>query len=357
MELDYSIKNPQERVRQVEQLIAETDPVKLTPTYLSYLSNYILFTSDGDQTKKEKKESYPIATKNREVTTKKREISYEEIVSTLENGKDGIYSMILNDKNRIMDYKDPINDKDIAEIPGVQEHLQLIDALKLKLGTATGRAKYFLKKQIIETYQQIYIIKEAYKGAPARGKISNQAKTFAHMPLEDKIYLDENLMPQNAGPLSLFNPTHISFLLCHYSELKQELIDDLGSDMRFLLLDLEDLVARTLLPYHELFFDLICWKIDNLTNAEIQQRMEACYGVKHTEQYYSNLWRKRIPKMIAEQASKEYLIWYFKNKDLQGVWKTCKKCGCKKPAHSLFFTRNNSKDNFYSVCRDCRKKS
>lgn len=308
MELDYSIKNPQERVRQVEQLIAETDPVKLTPTYLSYLSNYILFTSDGDQTKKEKKESYPIATKNREVTTKKREISYEEIVSTLENGKDGIYSMILNDKNRIMDYKDPINDKDIAEIPGVQEHLQLIDALKLKLGTATGRAKYFLKKQIIETYQQIYIIKEAYKGAPARGKISNQAKTFAHMPLEDKIYLDENLMPQNAGPLSLFNPTHISFLLCHYSELKQELIDDLGSDMRFLLLDLEDLVARTLLPYHELFFDLICWKIDNLTNAEIQQRMEACYGVKHTEQYYSNLWRKRIPKMIAEQASKEYLI-------------------------------------------------
>lgn len=308
MELDYSIKNPQERVRQVEQLIAETDPVKLTPTYLSYLSNYILFTSDGDQTKKEKKESYPIATKNREVTTKKREISYEEIVSTLENGEDGIYSMILNDKNRIMDYKDPINDKDIAEIPGVQEHLQLIDALKLKLGTATGRAKYFLKKQIIETYQQIYIIKEAYKGAPARGKISNQAKTFAHMPLEDKIYLDENLMPQNAGPLSLFNPTHISFLLCHYSELKQELIDDLGSDMRFLLLDLEDLVARTLLPYHELFFDLICWKIDNLTNAEIQQRMEACYGVKHTEQYYSNLWRKRIPKMIAEQASKEYLI-------------------------------------------------
>lgn len=289
MELDYSIKDPQERVQQVEQLIAETDPIKLTPTYLSYLGNYILFTSDGDQTKKEKKEDYPIATKNREVTTKKREISYEEIVATLENGEDGIYSMMVNDKNRIMDYKDPINEADIAEIPGVQEHLQLIDALKLKLETATGRAKYFLKKQIIETYQQIYIIKEAYKGAPARGKISNQAKTFAHMPLEDKIYLNENLMPQNAGPLSLFNPMHISFLLCHYSELKQELIDDLSSDMRFLLLDLEDLVTRTLLPQHELFFDLICWKIDNLTNVEIQQRMESCYGVKHTEQYYSNL--------------------------------------------------------------------
>lgn len=47
--------------------------------------------------------------------------------------------------------------------------------------------------------------------------------------------------------------------------------------------------------------------------------MESCYGVKHTEQYYSSLWRKRIPKMIAEQASKEYLIWYFKNKHIQGI--------------------------------------
>ena len=258
MELDYSIKDPKERVKQVEQLIAETDLIILTPTYLSYLGNYILGISEGNSTKKEKKEDYPIATKNREVTTKKREISYEEIVSTLENGEDGIYSMIVNDKNRIMDYRDPINEQDITEIPGVQEHLNLIDTLKLKMKTATGRAKYLIKKQIIETYQQIYIIKEAYKGTPARGKISNQTKTFAHMPLEDKIFLDEDLMPQNAGPLSLFNPTHISFLLCHYSELKQELADDLSSDMRFLLLDLEDLVTRTLLPHHELFFDLLC---------------------------------------------------------------------------------------------------
>lgn len=360
MELDYTIKDPEMRVQQVEWVIAEmqkSNPNALTPQYLSYLSDYILFTSDASQTKKEKQENHPIVTKNREVTTKKREVSYEEIVSTLENGEDGIYNMMLNDKNRIMDYKDPINDKDIAEIPGVKEHLNIIKTLQAKLPTAKGRSKYLIKKQIIETYQQIYIIKEAYKGAPARGKISNQAKNFAHMALEDRIYLDEDDMPQNAGVLSLFNPTHISFLLCHYSELKQECHEDLNADMRFLLIDLENLVSRTLLPHDELFFDLVCWKIDGLTNQQIQERMIERYNVKHSEQYYSNLWRKRIPKMIAEQASKEYIIWYYKHQATEEMWKTCNKCGHKKPAHPLFFSRNNSKDKFYSVCRDCRKKS
>lgn len=81
------------------------------------------------------------------------------------------------------------------------------------------------------------------------------------------------------------------------------------------------------------------------------------YNVEHSEQYYSNLWRKRIPKMIAEQASKEYIIWYYKYQAVDEMWKTCNKCGNRKPAHPLFFSRNNSKDTFYSVCRDCRKKS
>lgn len=82
--------------------------------------------------------------------------------------------------------------------------------------------------------------------------------------------------------------------------------------------------------------------------------MEAKYGIVHTEQYYSNLFRKRIPKMIAEQAQKEFLIWYYTNIEY-GTWKTCTKCGEVKLAHPLFFNRNTSRDNFYSICKDCRK--
>lgn len=187
MELDYSDKNPESRISQVNQLIAETDPIKLTPQYLSYLSDFILFTAENNQTKKEKTAEHPIITKNREVTTRKREVSYEEIVSSLENGEDGIYSMMTHDKNKIMDPKDPINETDIEEIPGLKEQLEIIDSLKLKFDNAIGCKKYLIKKQIIETYQQIYIIKKAFKGTPTKGRTSNQIKTFAHMPLEDKI--------------------------------------------------------------------------------------------------------------------------------------------------------------------------
>lgn len=66
----------------------------------------------------------------------------------------------------------------------------------------------------------------------------------------------------NDGPISLFNPAHISFLLCYYSQLKEECYDNIDSDMFCLLLDLEELVTRTLLPEdeeqrHEIFFDLV----------------------------------------------------------------------------------------------------
>jgi hypothetical protein len=49
------------------------------------------------QEKKEKK----ILTENRLTTVNKRETSFEGLVSQFENGEDGIYSLITEDKNTI----------------------------------------------------------------------------------------------------------------------------------------------------------------------------------------------------------------------------------------------------------------
>lgn len=83
--------------------------------------------------------------------------------------------------------------------------------------------------------------------------------------------------------------------------------------------------------------------------------MESHHGVIHNEQYYSTLWRKRIPKMIAEKAQMEWLEWYFMNVE-KGKWKYCNKCGEYKLAHPMFFSKNTSKDGFYSICKECRSK-
>jgi hypothetical protein len=48
--------------------------------------------------KQEKKEKR-ILTKNRMVTVNKREISFEGLASQFENGEDGIYNLVTEDKN------------------------------------------------------------------------------------------------------------------------------------------------------------------------------------------------------------------------------------------------------------------
>lgn len=354
MQLDYNLKTPEERIACVKALIAETPDEKLTNQYLSYMSDYILFVADKNQTKKERKEEHPIVTKNREVTVVKRQISFEEVVSNLENGEDGLYALITNDKNQILDPKNKVTDKDISEVPGLQGQIDLIENLQKQFQSATGQTKYSLKKQIIETWQQIYILKASFRGTPAKGKVSNQIKTMAHVDLEENIYIDpETQLPVSDCMISLFNPAHISFLLCYYTQLKQECVDDLLSDMHFLLLDLENLAEKTLAENYPILYDLLIWKIDGLTNEEIQDKMEREWGEAHSEQYFSSLWRKRIPKLLAEQAQKDWLVWHYTNEEY-GTWKYCSKCGEYKLAHPLFFAKNSSKDGFYSRCKTCK---
>ena len=151
MQLDYTLNTSEERIECVNKLIAETPPEKLTKGYLSYMSDYILFVADRNQTKKERKTEKPILTKNREVTVNKRQVSYEEIVSNLENGEDGIYALMSDNKNQILDPKDPISETDIDTIPEMRAHYELIERLKKQFDTAKGMQRYYLKKAIIET--------------------------------------------------------------------------------------------------------------------------------------------------------------------------------------------------------------
>ena len=188
-----------------------------------------------------------------------------------------------------------------------------------------------------------------------RSKPTGQIKSLIHADIPEKVYLDEEKFPYSTGRLSLLNTSHVSFLLLYYSQLKQEAYDELQSDLHFLLMDLEQLVEDTLLEKHPLLYDIVVWKIDGLTNEEIQQKVDAKYGEWHTEQYYSSLWRQRIPRLIVEEAQRQYLIWYYTNVEY-GYWKKCSKCGRIKLGHPLFYARNTSKDGWYSQCKECKNK-
>ena len=312
MELDYSLTTPEERVAYTKKLLKDTPPPYNNNT-LKILADYILFTHDRNQTKKERTKTYPILTPNRELTIDKRQVSYEGLAEKLENGEDGLYNLIRIDKGQILDPKDPITEEDIDTIPGIKECMDVIASLKNQLETASKYQRKQLNQAIIDTWKQAYLIKGSFHQI-GRIKSTSQIKTLASIPIPE---------------------------------------EDLHSDMHWHLIDLENLASKALEHKHPLLWWLLVYKVDGLTNEEIQEKLYDQFGEWHSEQYYSTTWRKRIPKLISEQYAKDYVIWYYTYVE-KGYWKKCSKCGRVKLGHPLFYAKNSSKDRWYSQCKQCK---
>ena len=177
---------------------------------------------------------------------------------------------------------------------------------------------------------------------------------MAKMDLTENVYIDAEGEVHSTGLINLYNPKHVSLLLCNYSKIKEECWDRLNNDMKWMMEDLDNLVEETLREAYPLYYDLLIYKIDGKSNAEIQELLEKDHGVKHSPEYLSSLWRNKIPKLLAARAADDWLNWHFTQEE-KGVWKKCSRCGQIKLAHNHFFSKNStSKDGFYSICKCCR---
>lgn len=346
LKLDYTLQDPGARNELVKKIIEQTPPQRLTPKYLQLLADYLVFAMDKEERKKKN-----IITDNRMVTVNKRETSFEGLVEKFQNGEDGIYNIITNDKNIIFTPKISITEEDIQTIPGMKQLRDAIAQIEAQEKVATGKRRFLLKKQLIEMRKDQYVLKSTFK-APIY--CLNATKSFNHVALEEKISVNEDGSLKIEGNFSLLNPDHVSAVLCNYSRIKQDCWGQFSSDSYYMIQDLENLVDETLEKDFPLYYDLLIYKIDGKTNEEIQSLLERDYGVRHSVEYISSLWRNKIPKMIAEQARKDWLIWHYTFEE-KGQWKKCSRCGQIKLAHNMFFSKNNtSKDGFYSICKDCR---
>ena len=72
--------------------------------------------------------------------------------------------------------------------------------------------------------------------------------------------------------------------------------------------DLDALVEKTLRDKYPLYYKLLIYKIDGLSNADIQELLQDEFEITYSVEYISSLWRNKIPKMLAEQAKEDYLI-------------------------------------------------
>ena len=299
--------------------------------------------------KQERKER-KILTDNRMMTVNKRECSFEGLVSQLENGEDGIYNLITDNKNQIFQPKVTITKKDLDEIQPLRQLREAINVWEAKLKVTEGKDAFVIKKALIEMRKDQYVIKNAYR----RPIVPNKLTRSTHVTIlpDETSSFDEEGYPIPKG-VSLLNPVVCSAILCNYSRLKEDSYDRFEGDLYYLMLAFDEIADKALKEY-PLYEKIVECKVDGLQNTQIQEILQMEFGIKHSLEYISSLWRKKIPKLIASQAEDEYLYWYYLNIE-KGKYKKCSRCGQVKLAHNKYFSKNKtSRDGFYSICKKCR---
>ena len=344
---DTSLKTPEERNAHITEFLANTPSEKLTPYFLDRLAEYIISAKTID----ERHKTNSVITSNRKKRMDYRETSFEGLIGKLENGEDGIYNMIANDKNIIFQPRADITEEEIETIPYLKEWQETIDKVVKMRDSAAGSRRRKLTQQIIEMRQDKYVIRSSYK-KPIYSM--NLIKSLPKVNLAETIEIDEKGFPHSNGLISLFNEEHVAAILANYSKIKEDSWDRVNEDAKWLIYDLENLIDAALKEKYPMLYDLMIYKIDGRTNAEIQSLLFDTYGKTHTVEYLSSLWKNKIPKLIAEEASRQYLIWYYTFKE-RGHWKKCNRCGQIKLGHNFFFSKNKTaKDGWYSICKECR---
>lgn len=344
IKLDYSLETPEERNALVQKILAETP--EPSSKYLEILADYLILCMEK-QERKEKK----ILTENRLTTVNKRETSYEGLASQLENGEDGIYNLMNENKNQIFQPKITITKKDLEEIQPLRQLREAINAWEAKLKVTEGKEAFVLKKAIIEMRKDQYLIKEAYR-KPIISR--NAIRTKHEIELIDNTYIDNegNAVP---GGVSLLDPQICSVILCNYSKLKGECEEKNYGDLYYLMKSFDE-IATIALNDFPLYEKIVVYKIDGMQNIDIAEKLQEEFGIKHTPEYISSLWRNKIPKLIASAAEDQWLYWYYLNIE-KGQYKKCSRCGQIKLAHNKYFSKNKtSKDGLYSICKQCRNK-
>ena len=357
IKLDFTLSTPEERIELVNKILEVTPQEKLTNKYLEILADYIIFAINKKDNNKK------IITENRSVTINKRETSLEGLAAIFntnsENNsnslkEDSLYNLIIDsDKNIILTPKIKITDEDIETVPGLKDLVNTIQELEEALKTAVGKQRYSIKKNIIELRKDQYVLRSAYKKPIT---CINATKSAPKLITYENVTINKESGDLSVeSNMSLLIPEHISALLCNYSKIKEECAGKFESDMYYLMIALEETIDKALYDY-PLYYDIVVYKIDGLQNKDIQRELELTFGFRYSVEYISSLWRNKIPKLIAEQAQKDWLEWYYTNKK-KGYWKKCSRCGQIKLGHNKFFSKNKtSKDGWYSICKDCRNK-
>lgn len=335
--LDWSIRSPQERLKCVNEVLEENP--EPNAAYLELMATYLVEGKD-------------ILTENRMATINKRETSLEGLIGQFENGEDGLYNIAVEkNKHAIFKPKVSITKQDLEEIPDLRQKRDAINFWERQLKKAHGHAALIIKQTIIELRKDQYLIKDAYRRPAKFAFVTRGLPPSVQMPSHEWVS-DADWVCYDG--VSLCDARVISQILCNYAQLRLRAHGDFVSDTWYLL-ESFDTLYRNAMAKFPMYHRLAQYKMDFMENVEIQSRLLGEFGYSHSVEYLSSLWRNKIPRIIAEEARREYLLWYHTYR-VKSKWKRCNRCGRIKLAHNYYFSVNKTtKDGFYSICKACRR--
>ena len=331
--LDNNLKTYEERNAHVEAEIERIGYDKITNYMKEKIASYLIETTHLEP-------KGEIITANRMVTVNKRETSREGLVDKLEGGESAFHGLINQDKNMILTPKIEISQSDIDDIPTMKQLREDIEMLEKRIEDNPDmdiKVRGKIRQMIIEMRKDQYVLKGAYKQpifGRGRGNNFNEEAKYN---------------------LSLQDVEQVKTLLVNYSGLKISFHDKLDSDMKWILDDLDKLIQESLSDKPTLLY-ILKGKIDGLNNMEIRKGLIEIFGVDHTEEYISSLYRNKIPQTIAQKATENWINFMFMN-NIKGTYKKCSRCKEIKLANNKNFSINKtSSSQFYSICKQCRNK-
>lgn len=149
------------------------------------------------------------------------------------------------------------------------------------------------------------------------------------------------------------NPNHVYAVLEMYGTLKALSYDNLQSNIRYLLWELEDYIEKAELPDVRQY--ILIRKIDKATNDKIKFELQNNFGVTYSENYISTIYKQIICGKIADAAKLAQDEFTFRNQPEK--FKVCSTCGRKLFRDKRnFIKKPNSKDGLAARCKDCDKR-
>jgi hypothetical protein len=312
---------------------------------LDFLGSYILFADDQKKTTK--------GNKTIELKGRKDSFARKDNLSL-----DALLEDPLTDENNLHAIKKPIYLKpkptisrtNDADIPTMTSLWEIIDHYQHIYDVARGTVvdetippqssleQYRLRHFLIELRKEQYYLKEIFKPVHFMG-------TMLHPSHWD--CFDHRLEHINYE-----NPLHVYSVLSEYAYYKQDAWEDLVGDMKFIIMDIENLIDH--IKWDPLHYYILIRKIDKATNDQIAHEIQLRFGIKYNVNYISTMWKKNICTEIATRAQLER-EWREKA-SLPEAWKKCSCCGGKKLRdHRFFVKKADSKDGLSARCKVCDK--